>query len=128
LQIWWKIFLQRYQKLQNAHGIRIYLKIIKVPKIKLSKEKAEIFHTFMMKGMFFCKRGRQDIQPGVTYLGTRVHNPDECDWRKLIQIIDFLKATIDVILRMTIDDTKSIKWNFDAAFAVHKDFKVIPVL
>jgi hypothetical protein len=51
---------------------------------KLSKEKAEIFHTFAMKGMFLCKRGRHDIQPGIAYLVTRVHNPDKCDWRKLI--------------------------------------------
>jgi hypothetical protein len=40
-----------------------------------------------------------------------------------MKIIDFLKATIDVIPSMTIDDTKSIKWYVDAAFAVHKDFK-----
>jgi hypothetical protein len=46
---------------------------------KLSKEMAEIFHTFVMKGMFLCKRGRQDIQPGIAYLATRVQNPDECD-------------------------------------------------
>jgi hypothetical protein len=76
-----------------------------------------------MKGMFLCKRGRQDIQSDIAYLATRVHNPDKCDWRKLIKIIDFLKATIDVIPCMTIDNTKSIKWYDDAAFAVHKDFK-----
>jgi hypothetical protein len=76
-----------------------------------------------MKGMFLCKQGRQDIQPSIAYLATRVQNPDKCDWGKLIKIIDFLKATIDVIPYMTIDDTKSIKWYVDAAFAVQKDFK-----
>jgi hypothetical protein len=70
---------------------------------KLSKEKAETFHTFVMKGMFLCKQGRQDIQPGIDY-STRVHNPDKCDWRNLIKIIDFLKVTIDIIPCMTIDD------------------------
>jgi hypothetical protein len=73
--------------------------------------------------MFLCKRERQDIQPGIAYLATRVQNLDECDWRKLIKIIDFLKETIDVIPSMTIDDKKSIKWYVDAALAVHKDFK-----
>jgi hypothetical protein len=34
---------------------------------KLDKETAAIFHTFDMKGMFLCKRGRQDIQPGIAF-------------------------------------------------------------
>ncbi len=31
----------------------------------LETKQAKVFHTFVMKGMFLCKRGRQDIQPAV---------------------------------------------------------------
>jgi hypothetical protein len=34
---------------------------------KLNKEQAAMFHTFVMKDMFLCKRGRQDIQPGIAF-------------------------------------------------------------
>jgi hypothetical protein len=46
---------------------------------KSNKERAAIFHTFVMKGMFLCKCGRQDIQPGITFLTTRVSEPTEND-------------------------------------------------
>jgi hypothetical protein len=42
--------------------------------------------------------------------------------------LEKINIIIDVIPSMIIDDTKAIKWYVDAAFSVHKDFKVIPVL
>ena len=51
---------------------------------KLEYEKAKIFHTFVMKGMFLCKQGRQEIQPGITFLATRTTEPYEGDWIKSI--------------------------------------------
>ena len=90
---------------------------------KLEYEKAKIFHTFVMKGMFLCKRGRQDIQPGIAFLATRTTEPNEGDWAKLVKIMNFLKATQNEVASMSADDTQSIKWYVDAAFAVHKDFK-----
>ena len=90
---------------------------------KLEYEKAKIFHTFVMKGMFLCKRGRQDIQPGIAFLATRTTKQNEGDWAKLVKIMNFLKATQDEVASMSADDTQSIKWYVDAAFAVHKDFK-----
>ena len=76
-----------------------------------------------MKGMFLCKRGRQDIQPGIAFLATRTTKPNEGDRAKLVKIMNFLKATQNEVASMSADDTQSIKWYVDAAFAVHKDFK-----
>lgn len=90
---------------------------------KLDDERARIFHTFVMKGMFLCKRARQDIQPGIAFLATRTSEPTENDWSKLIKILVFLKATQDEVTSMKADDTQTIKWYVDAAFAVHKDYK-----
>jgi len=78
---------------------------------------------FVMKGMFFCKRGCQDIHPAIAFMATRVKEPNEGDWRKLVKVMNFLKATQDDVASMSADDSNSIKWHIDAAFAVHKDFK-----
>jgi hypothetical protein len=45
----------------------------------LCKEKRELFHTFLAKGLFLCKRARPDIQPAIAFLATRVQSPDEQD-------------------------------------------------
>jgi hypothetical protein len=33
----------------------------------LSKENAELFHTFVAKGLCLCKRARSDIQPAIVF-------------------------------------------------------------
>ena len=76
-----------------------------------------------MKGMFLCKHGCQDIQPAIVFMATRVTQPNEGDWKKLIKMMNFLKATKDDIPVISCDDTNSIKWHIDAAFAIHKDMK-----
>jgi hypothetical protein len=78
-----------------------------------------------MKGMILCKRrGRQDIQPGITFFATHTSEPNECDWAKLVNIMTFLKATQGEVVSMSADNTQTIKWYVDAALAVHKDFMI----
>ena len=38
----------------------------------LNENKKKTFHIFVMKGMFLCKRARQDLLPGIVFLLTRV--------------------------------------------------------
>jgi hypothetical protein len=90
---------------------------------KLDAEKAKVFHTFVMRGMFLCKRGRQDLQPGVAFMSTRVTKPNKGDWKKLVKWMNFLKATQDDVTTMSADDTASVKWHVDASFAPHEDMK-----
>jgi hypothetical protein len=90
---------------------------------KLGSERAKVFNTFVMKGMFLCKRGCQDIQPAVAFLATRVTEPNEGDWKKLVKMMNFLKATKDYFATMSADSSTTIKWHVDASFAVHKDFR-----
>jgi len=35
---------------------------------RLGLEREETFHTFVMKGMFLCKRCRPEIQPAIAFL------------------------------------------------------------
>ena len=89
----------------------------------LSDKQRQIYHTFVMKGMYLCKRARQDIHPAIAYAATRVQNPNDGDWKKLLKLMNFLKATQDEVTTMSADDTMTIKWHVDASFAVHQDKK-----
>ena len=90
---------------------------------RLCKEKSEIFHTFVMKGMFLSKRARPDVLPGIIFLTTRVKEPNQGDWIKLIKILTYLKTTKDETIKMSADNDLTIKWYIDASFAVHKDMR-----
>jgi hypothetical protein len=89
----------------------------------LNKEKRELFHTFVAKGLFLCKRARPDIQPAIALLATRVQSPNEQDWSKLLKLIAYLNYTSEEVLILQIDNSHCIKWYVDAAFAVHHDKK-----
>jgi hypothetical protein len=89
----------------------------------LSKERAELFHTFVAKGLFLSKRGRPDIQPAIAFLTTRVKKPTEQDWSKLSRMINFLYTTKADVLTLSADGSNKIQWYLDAAFAVHSDMK-----
>jgi hypothetical protein len=89
----------------------------------LTRDKADLLHTMVMKGMFVCKRARPDIQTPVAYLCTRVSKSDSSDWRKLQHMMSYLKGTMDLVLTLGIDNIRVLKWYVDASFAVHKDFK-----
>jgi hypothetical protein len=59
----------------------------------------------------------------IGFLSSRVKQPNEGDWNKLLRILSFLKGTIDDVLTLEADDTQTLKWYIDAAFAVHTDMK-----
>ena len=100
-------------------------KLFKVDKSakKLDKIKKAIFHRYVMKCMFLCKRGRQDVNPAVGFLSTRVKEATEEDWKKLLKMMGFLVFTIDDVLTLEADDSQTLTWYIDAAFAVHPDMK-----
>jgi hypothetical protein len=76
-----------------------------------------------MKAMFLCKRARPDINPAIGFLSSRVKEPNEGDWNKLLKTMGFLKGTVDDVLKLEADDTQTLSWYIDAAFAVHADMK-----
>jgi hypothetical protein len=90
---------------------------------KLEKERAEIFHMTVARGLFLTKRARPDIQPTIAVLCTRVKEPNTSDWEKLVRMMKYLNGTRKLKLVLGADDLRSIKWSVDASFAVHPDFK-----
>jgi Reverse transcriptase (RNA-dependent DNA polymerase) len=91
--------------------------------IRLSKERSEMFHKIVAKGLFASKRGRPDILPAITYLCTKVKAPNENDWLKLRKMMEFLKRTRDDVLTLEANSYGKITWYLDAAFGVHNDYK-----
>jgi hypothetical protein len=90
---------------------------------KLDEERRSIFHTYVMKAMFLCKRARPDIDQAIAFLSSRVKEANEGDWKKLMRVLGFLKGTIDDVLTLEADDTNTLTWYIDVAFAVHGDMK-----
>eukprot|EP00957_Ditylum_brightwellii_P208818 15359049-Ditylum_brightwellii.AAC.1 len=73
--------------------------------------------------MFLCKRGRQDVNPGVGFLSTGVKEATEEDQKKLLKMMGFLLYTINDIFSLEVDDSQTLTWYIDAAFAVHPYMK-----
>jgi len=89
----------------------------------LEAEQAAEFHTFVMKGMFACKRARPNIHPTIAALCTRVKSPNQDDWKKLHRLLKYINGTRPDKLILSADNLHVIKWYVDASFAVHPDFK-----
>ena len=85
----------------------------------MDKEKAKIFHTWVAKELFACKRARPDTNPATTVLCTRVKEPNESDWKQLIRLLKYVNGSRDDVLTLSADDLHVLKWYVDASFAVH---------
>jgi hypothetical protein len=59
---------------------------------KLDTKRSEIFHTFVAKGLFLCKRGTSNIQQAILVLCTRVKDPNQADWEKLMRVMKYLNS------------------------------------
>jgi hypothetical protein len=90
---------------------------------KLGKERKEKFHTTIAKALWASKRARPDINPTVATLCTRVRDPNEADWNKMIRLLKYCNGTKSDKLILSADNLHVIKWYVDASFAVHPDFK-----
>ncbi len=90
---------------------------------KLTEYEAQHFHNMTARALFLSKRSRQDLQTVVAFLSTRVREPDEDDWKKLLRMIKYLKGTVDLPLILRANGTGIVKWWVDAAYAVHRDMK-----
>ena len=66
--------------------------------IKLKPEQKDMFHEFVAKLLFLGKRARPDLQTAISFLSTRVREPDTDDYKKLIRLMKYLKGTKNITL------------------------------
>ena len=90
---------------------------------KLGEEKASQFHHLTAKLLYLSKHAQPDLQTTVSFLSTRVWEPDEDDYKKLGQCIRYLQDNMDIPLTLEINDSGILCWWVDASFAVHLDMK-----
>jgi hypothetical protein len=90
---------------------------------KLDETTAQLFHHYVAKLLFLCKRARPDIQTAIAFLCTRVKEPDTDDYKKLTRTMRYLRGTVDMPLTLEANNMSIVKWWVDAAYAVHPDMK-----
>jgi len=90
---------------------------------RLDQKRHEIFHSFVAKSLFLSKRARLDIAPTVAILASRVQQPVQGDWNKIVRLMRYLHSTQGWHLTLSADNLRVLKWYIDASFAVHPDFK-----
>jgi hypothetical protein len=98
-----------------------HLLIVNDDQIKLDEKKAQFFHTYVVKTLFLCKRARPDLQTAVTFLSTRIKSCNEDDYKKLIRMLQFLRATRDEFLTLSAASLHNVRWWVDASYAFHPD-------
>ena len=89
----------------------------------LPEKQAQQFHRTTAQLLFLQCRARRDIQVAVAFLTTRVRHPDEDDWGKLKRVLKYLKGTLYLKLRITVNSLSSSQWSIDASHGVHWDCK-----
>ena len=55
------------------------------------------------------------------FLSTRVIEPDEDDWKKLIWLIKYVNGSIDLVLILSVDSFNSTKRWVDVSYVTHKN-------
>ena len=58
---------------------------------KLDNKRMQHFHTITARMLFYGKRARPDILTSVSFLTTRVTDPDVDDWKKLQQLMKYME-------------------------------------
>ena len=90
---------------------------------RLSEEKADIFHSIVMKLACVSKRCRVDLETTLGFLRTRVSKSTEEDWEKLRRALEFLCGTIDDVLTLGADGMAMLLSFVDVSFGTHHDMK-----
>jgi hypothetical protein len=75
---------------------------------KLNKEQAEAFHHMAYQLLFTANQAWRDIQTAVSFLTTRVRDPDEDDWKKLVRMLKYLNGTRYMKLTLIADEMNFI--------------------
>ena len=76
-----------------------------------------------MQLLFLSQCAHLDIRTAVSFLNSRLLQPNEDDYKKLIRVMKYLDGSTDMPLVLSADDSGQIQWWIDASYAVHADMK-----
>jgi len=79
-------------------------------------------HDFL--GMIIvAKRARSDILLAVSFLTTRVEEPDVDDWGKLLPVSGYLNETLKYHFTLFCSGLNNLTWYIDGSYASHSDMR-----
>jgi hypothetical protein len=90
-------------------------------RVLLEEDRARAFHHAVAQLLFASSIARKDIQLAVSFLTTKVKQPDEDDWNKLKRLLTYIRGTIYMPLILRANSLSIIKWWVDASYATHGD-------
>ncbi len=108
---------------EYPHPAAKWLFTVKPDTTDLNEVKADIYQKFVAKLIWVMKRGRQDVEPTVSFLCTEVKGPDKDDWHKFKCLMCWIKATKDEVRIIGADDLLNMIVMIDSAHAVHGDMR-----
>jgi hypothetical protein len=91
--------------------------------LKVKEKRAQLFHTYVAKTLFICKRARPDLQTTVSFLCKRLKDCWENDYKKMKRMLQFIRATKEDYLTLSADRLHNVRWWVDTSYAVHHDMK-----
>ena len=90
---------------------------------KLSKEKSETFHKILAKMLFATKRAQLNTNTDISYLTTRVREPDQINCLKMVNPLNYVRGTNDIPLILSTDKNRMHKCHIDVSYAVHPNMR-----
>ena len=90
---------------------------------KLGPVAKEQFHSIVAKTLWATKRARPDTATSISYLTTRVREPDVEDWNKMSHLMKYIRGTKSLPLILSANGSGILKWWVDGSFAVHPNMK-----
>ena len=90
---------------------------------KLGEEEKEFYHSTIAKILYLAKRVRPDLLVAISFLVRRVQCPDEDDWSKMVRLVQYIRKTKDLGIRLSGETSLSVTAFIDASYAVHWDLK-----
>ena len=75
----------------------------------LSKEKTETFQKIVANMLFTTKRARSDTGVAISYLTTRVREPDQSGWLKMVHLFKYIRCTNNITLILSADKNGILK-------------------
>ena len=79
--------IEKYQAVTSLETDNLFkVDVSKTP----NKNKLELFHTTVARGLFLFKRARPDIHSTISFLCTILKQPNKGYWKKLLILIKYL--------------------------------------
>jgi lambda repressor-like predicted transcriptional regulator len=91
--------------------------------VLLDGAKAKLFHHVVAKTLWAGLRARPDLLTTLSYLTCRVKAPDVDDYKKLVRMQSYIKGTVNLPLRLSVNGSQVVKWWVDASYTTRKNMR-----